>query len=434
MTRDHYDVIVIGGGPAGVPAAIQAARLGARTLLVEKNGVLGGTTTTAGINLPGLFHAWGNQVIAGIGWELVARTVDLGGWPLPDFTDYHRPHWQLQVRVPIPLYGAVLAEAVGASGAELRLHTMVASAHPATDAGTGYQVRLCGKEGLTEVSGTHLVDCTGDADVVGLLGLERRRNAALQPATLTMRLGGYEMDDLELPTLEAACEQALADGELLPTDLGAKGAWVIGPFLAKQGENAIHLPGTDGATSLGRTSAEVAGRSAMLRIVRFLRRQAGLEGVQVEWAAAEVGVRETHTIVALRQITGAEYLAGTVWDDSLCYSFYPIDLHRPDGDGIAKTYLTEPVVATIPRSAMITAEDAGVMVAGRCIDGDQEANSAFRVQATAMGTGQVAGATVAVAANAGTDLMSAPLETIRRALEEHGAIVPEVPQHDPRDR
>ncbi|WP_200837594.1 FAD-dependent oxidoreductase [Ruania rhizosphaerae] len=422
MTAEHYDVIVVGGGPAGVPAAIQAARLGARTLLVEKNGGLGGTTTTAGINLPGLFHAWGEQVIAGIGWELVARTIELAGWELPDFTDYHRPHWKLQVRVPIPLYAAVLSEAVAASGAELRLHTMVAGAERTSG---GYAVQLCGKEGLTRVRAAHLVDCTGDADVVGILGLRRHRNEALQPATLTMRLSGYDMDDVDRPALEAACERALAEGELLPADLGAKGAHVIVPFLAKRGENAIHLPGTDGATSAGRTDAEVAGRSAMLRIVRFLRRQPGLEGVQVEWAAAEVGVRETHTIVARRQITGGEYLAGTVWEDSLCYSFYPIDIHRPDGDGIAKTYLSEPTVATIPRDAMIPAQDAGIIVAGRCIDGDQEANSAFRVQATAMATGQVAGATAAVATSAGTDLADAPLDQIRRELRAHGAIVPE---------
>ena len=112
-----YDVVVIGGGPAGSVAAIQAAQLGARTLLAEKNGMLGGTTTSAAINVPGLFHAWGRQVIAGIGWQLVNRTVQLAGDRLPDFSLYQRAPNMLQVRVNAPVYAALLDEAVLGSGA-----------------------------------------------------------------------------------------------------------------------------------------------------------------------------------------------------------------------------------------------------------------------------------------------------------------------------
>lgn len=86
-----YDTVVIGGGPSGVPATVQTARLGARTLLVEKNAGLGGTTTSANVAFPGLFHAWGEQVIGGIGWELVCRTVELSGEELPDLRDDEHP-------------------------------------------------------------------------------------------------------------------------------------------------------------------------------------------------------------------------------------------------------------------------------------------------------------------------------------------------------
>lgn len=107
MRTNAYDIAVIGGGPSGVPAALQAVQLGARTLLVEKNAGLGGTTTSANVAFPGLFHAWGEQVIAGMGWELVCRAVELSGDALPDFRDDERPHWQRQVRVNAPLYGAL---------------------------------------------------------------------------------------------------------------------------------------------------------------------------------------------------------------------------------------------------------------------------------------------------------------------------------------
>ena len=94
------DVLVIGGGTAGTIAAIQAGRLGARTILVESGSQLGGTTTTGGVDFPGLFHAWGKQVIAGIGWELVVEAVKLNSGDLPDFAKpTGRQHWRHQVRL-----------------------------------------------------------------------------------------------------------------------------------------------------------------------------------------------------------------------------------------------------------------------------------------------------------------------------------------------
>lgn len=423
---DHYDVVVFGGGPSGVPAAIQAARLGARTLLVEKNGMLGGTTTSAGINLPGLFHAWGRQVIAGIGWDLVSRSVRLAGDELPDFSDFRRPHWLLQVRVNVPIHAAVLVDESVAAGVELRLHTMAATAHwePATHRGPGcWRLQLCGKEGLSTITTAKVVDCTGDADIAGLAGLPRRRNERRQPATLTLRLGGYRIDDLDLDLLEAEAEAALADGRLLAGDLGRRHRALRG-FLTGRGENKIHLPHLDGATSAQRTEVEIAGRTALLRILDFLRGLPGLHDVRVDQAGAEAGVRETRTIIGRRQISAADYRAGTVWPDAVCHSFYPIDVHDPEGDGIHQTFLDEGVVASIPRAAMLPRDHDQLVVAGRSIDGDQDANSAYRVQATAMATGQAAGALAALAAQYDSDLPSVPHHLLVRSLREHGAIVP----------
>ena len=81
--ESSYDVVVFGGGTAGVVAAIQAGRMGVRTLLVEKNGMLGGTMTVAGVNYPNSFFAWGRQVVSGIGWELVEKTLREMGCPDP---------------------------------------------------------------------------------------------------------------------------------------------------------------------------------------------------------------------------------------------------------------------------------------------------------------------------------------------------------------
>jgi hypothetical protein len=97
------DVLVVGGGTAGTIAAIQSARLGKKTILIESGSQLGGTTTTGGVSFPGLFHAWGRQIIKGIGWELVSECVQLNGDQLPDFSiipnNTSIRHWRHQIGI-----------------------------------------------------------------------------------------------------------------------------------------------------------------------------------------------------------------------------------------------------------------------------------------------------------------------------------------------
>nr|MCU0874940.1 FAD-dependent oxidoreductase [Pirellulaceae bacterium] len=119
QTLREADVVVVGGGPAGSVAALQAARAGAKTALIEVSSQLGGTTTTGGVSFPGLFHAWGKQVIAGIGWDLVQAAVQLDGGTLPDFSKIPPRHSQHQVRINGPLYAALVEEACLEAGVTL---------------------------------------------------------------------------------------------------------------------------------------------------------------------------------------------------------------------------------------------------------------------------------------------------------------------------
>jgi len=117
-TTNDVDVLVVGGGTAGHVAAIQAARAGAKTLIVERNAQLGGTTTTGGVAFPGLFDAWGKQVIAGIGWELVKESVELDGGTLPNFAKVPQRHWQNQVYTNQFLYAILAEEKCAQAGVE----------------------------------------------------------------------------------------------------------------------------------------------------------------------------------------------------------------------------------------------------------------------------------------------------------------------------
>ena len=94
------DILVIGGGTSGTIAAIQAARIGCSTILIEAGSQLGGTMTTGGVPFPGLFHAWGKQIISGIGWELVKETVEMNNGKMPNFSKpYGKAHWRHQIKI-----------------------------------------------------------------------------------------------------------------------------------------------------------------------------------------------------------------------------------------------------------------------------------------------------------------------------------------------
>src|SRR5690606_22976189 len=122
MSETVVDVLVAGGGTAGTIAGIQAARAGARTLMVEASGMLGGTGTVAGVAFPGLFHAHGRQVIAGIGWDLVRQAVAESGLRMPDFSDAQisrSQHWRHQVPLVPAIYAAIAEQAFLSAGGQL---------------------------------------------------------------------------------------------------------------------------------------------------------------------------------------------------------------------------------------------------------------------------------------------------------------------------
>ncbi len=414
--KEHYDVIVIGGGTAGTIAAIQAGRLGARTLLVEKNAMLGGTMTVGGINAPAHFFAWDRQVVAGIGWELLCKTYAETGQPIPKPGDGTR-----HLGIDIAIFSALADEAVLASGADLLFHAMPASVR----FGSGeWSLQVCTKTGLRPIRTKALVDATGDANAVLLAGFELIRPEIVQPATLTFSCSGYDAASLDFDALNAAARKAIASGELLATDISR---YDDGPqsLLKKHGHNANHLRAPQAETSEGKSRAEIEGRKALLRMHRFMRRQPGLENFRIDWVCPEAGIRETVTIKGKRTISTADYESGKVYEDALCYAFYPIDEHLNDGKGINGRPLKQGVLPTIPRGAMLPADSRFLIVAGRCVSSERDANSALRVECPCMAMGQAAGVMAALSAKTGVDPEELPMPDICRLLREHGAVVPD---------
>ena len=427
MPSHHFDLIVAGGGPAGLCAAMQAGHAGLEVLLIEKSGILGGTTTLAGVNFPGLFHAWGRQVIAGYGWELTRRTVEESGGQMPDFSDWRQPHWLLQIPVNVALYAALADEMVSASGARTLFHVMPFAVRRETDR---WMLDVAVKEGVKSFSSDYLIDTTGDANVAALAGFALRENNQRQPATLIFKLGGYDPAQLDYETLEKDFRAECDAGRLHPCHVGG-GEHGLRSFLLNHGQNKMHVTGGDASTSAGKSEIEQRARAILLKTFRFLRTRPGLENVRIEHIAAECGIRETKTLAGQVTITGQDYVTGRIWPDSLCHSFYPIDIHRPDGDGIDIRPLPEGNVPTVPLAAMRPLEDDRVaghdhfLCAGRPVSSDQAAHSALRVQATCMAMGQAAAAAVVIASRASSDLGTVDSQAIRALLREHGAITPD---------
>lgn len=415
------DVLVIGGGAAGAIAAIQAGRLGAKTILVEAGSQLGGTTTTGGVDFPGLFHAWGKQVIAGIGWELVKQTVELNNDTLPDFTKPTGPqHWRHQVRICGALYAALAEEACVEAGVQLRYYESPLTVEAVAG---GWQVRLVGKGTLVDVTAKQLIDCTGSATAVGLAGFPRLRDETRQPGTLIYRVGGYDMATIDpnaLKALQARHAEAVKAGKLKKTDLNGR----VAGWLNKGGESGNHIVGADGTTSESHSETNIAGRQSLLRVMRFLQQEPALALMKIERLQPETGIRETYRIVGETTITVKDYEGGRVFTDAVAHSFYPIDLHFEGG--VKPKHLNEGVVPTVPRGALIPKGSRNLLVAGRCVSSDRLANSALRVQASCMAMGQAAGANAALAAKAGISPGQVPPAELRRELTRHGAIVPAV--------
>jgi len=420
---EPYDVTVIGGGTAGVVAAIQAGRAGARTLLVEKEGVLGGTMITAAVNAPASFHARDRQVVAGIGWELVRRTLEETGRPVPSAAPGGETG-VLHISVDRAVFAALADQAVVDAGVTLLLHAMLASA--ALDGDT-WRLALCTKTGLAEARAKVLVDCTGDANAVSQAGFAVDRPDELQPGTLVMHFSGYDAAALDYDAIQAAFNREVEAGRLEASDTGWRNGSVR--FLLEDyGGNRAHVVGVDGRTSEGKTKAELQARQVMLRLYRFLRAQPGLGDFRIDFFATECGIRETATIRGKHRIGIENYEGGWVRDDAVCYSFYPVDIHCPERVDLRPLNADAP--PTIPLAAMVPAGSRQLIVAGRCIAGDRESHGSYRVEATCMATGQAAGAAAALAAEAGCDVGDVPLDRLRRLLADHGALVPGL--HEPR--
>ncbi len=410
------DILVVGGGTAGTIAAIQAGRAGAKTVLIESGSQLGGTTTTGGVAFPGIFHAWGKQIIGGIGWELVQECVAMNDDKLPNSSIPHgRSHPKHQVLINGPLYTLLAEDKCLAAGVRLRYYETPYKIEFKVDR---WIVETVGKGTHTQITCNQIIDCTGNALVTSMAGFNVLRAAVTQPGTLLFTLEGYDKYQLDMHHLEQLYSEELEKGDMVRRDFLS----IRGVLNSNGYTFSGHVFGADSTTSETHTTTNIKGRQALFKMLKFLRKLPGCEHTRVVKVQTETGVRETYRIHGLYQITQSDYVSGKVFEDAISYAYYPIDIH--DENGVHPEYLSENVVATIPLRALIPRGSKNIVVAGRCLSSDRGANSALRVQAPCMGMGQAAAVAAVLASKQGTTPAEVPIDDIKQLLKEHGAIVP----------
>lgn len=434
ITRNYTaDVAVIGGGTAGVFAAISAAKSGADTLLIEKNSMLGGTLTVASVNYPAMFFAWGKQIIDGPCWEAVKRCDSLGGAIIPDKDDPEY-WWKGHIRLNNFTYLHTIYDMCREAGVRLATNTMLTSI---TESDTGCTLVLTDKEGLLSVECKNVIDATGDATATKFAGYQTVKSEEQQPATLQTKITGYDNDKITLEVIEEYLKTLYGDTPEEVT-FEAQENEFTDKFFARshsvrytaeilkdslnRGWLNIHTKCVDADTSNGRTELEAKSLDDLMNIYKVLRGIPGCENLTVSFVANETGVRETCRIVGEKTVTGDDYINGVTYPDAISNAYFPIDVHVMGG--VMQKFHQKGVYAKVPYGALIPKGSKRIIVAGRCISSDRFANSGLRVEATCMSAGQAAGCAAAISAKEDINFRDVDYTKLCSSLKNLGAIVP----------
>ncbi|MBC5811445.1 MAG: FAD-dependent oxidoreductase [Candidatus Eremiobacteraeota bacterium] len=416
-----HDVLVVGGGNAGCAAALAAARCGAKTLLAERYGFLGGTATAAMVGPWMTFHSGDDRIVGGIAQEIVERLVAGGGSSghVRDASDYVATITPFDPEA----HKALLFEMMAEAGVNLLLHAYFLDALMGANRVEG--ARFATVAGRREERATVTIDATADAFVAFSAGVEIRQGderGRVQPATLMFRLSHVDLAKTaayvrERPDqMRSSIPPANRDAAALTAVAGLYELWDIArargdvtvprelvsffatPYPDEVTVNMTRVTGIDPLDPDDLTRAEIEARAQVMQLVAFFKRDVpGFEHCRLAATATQIGVRESRRIVGEYTLTAADVLAARTFDDAVARSAYPIDIHNPSGSGTTTQRLPPGAAYEIPYRCLVPAAVDGLLVAGRCISTTHEALASTRLTPTVMTLGQAAGTAAAIA-------------------------------------
>ena len=411
LQETEVDIIVVGSGPAGIAAAVNAGRSGLKTLLIESQGRVGGIATA------GYMSHWTGTVGNKTYWEILGRSNEKYGKD------------GRAVQIEPELLTITYIEMLEEANVQCLLYTTVFDVIMEENCVKG--VICCNKNGLSVYKAKVVIDASGDGDVAYKSGAEfikgRETDGKMQPTTLMFKVGGVDMDKAVFPgsfeTLvptEKGELQALAK-EILPYPAGhvlLYRSTIPGIVTC----NMTNVTDIDGTKAEDLTKAEFVCRKQMIPIVEFLKEYVpGYENCYIVGSASLIGVRETRHFKGVKTLTEQDIVEAKQFDDAVVYgAYFNFDVHNITGAGLDKSgcqkYFKQMKGYTIPYGCLVPEKVDGLLLSGRNISGTHMAHSNFRAMPICAGIGEAAGIAAVLAVKKNKKVREVTAEEIQEIM------------------
>jgi hypothetical protein len=425
--KADVDVLVVGVGPAGIAASIASARMGARTMIIERYGFLGGCATISGVTtVCGLFRSDQGSavpVIKGIAWEIVEMLRNRGAAsdPCPIGKTF-------LIVFDDQVLKEIAEDLLLQSNVDILYHAFATDVMMAGDEISG--VLIESKAGLQAVHAKCVIDATGDGDVVARTPnpYQKGKSGILQFPTLMFKMGNVDLEKIRLlsrENLEAIMIKASQSNEFnLPR---VSGTVRIIPGRAEVLCNMTKIMKddgyVDGTNPTDLTYAEIEGRKQVRAYGRLLRKYVeGFEEAYVSSSGPQIGIRETRLIQGGYLLTENDIVDGRKFEDAILRSAWPMEIHGAD-KGTTWQWVSNGDYYDIPLRCLIPSSVDNLLMAGRCISTTHEAQASTRVSACCYGTGQAAGVVAALSVDRKCHPREIDYADVQARLREQGALV-----------
>jgi glycine/D-amino acid oxidase-like deaminating enzyme len=411
MTR-RADVMVAGGGPAGLAAAVAAARNGADTLLAERYGFLGGMAT-AGLVSPFMGNSISHQeLVTGIYSEVVERLEAAGGYG-----------GRTRTAFDAEIFKFVADDLCREAGVRLLLHAWVGQ--PTLKGSRITRVAVEDKSGTEHVAADVYVDATGDADLAARAGVPcekgRGSDGLTQPMTLNVQVGDVDVEKMpDRGEINRHWDMAKGRGEVTNPRENVLLFFVPAPGVVHF--NTTRVVQRDATDADDLTAAEIEGRRQARELLAFLRKHVrGFHHARIVAMGTQIGVRESRRIVGGYVMTRDDILRGRKFRDAVARGNYPIDIHSPTGAGTVIERPPEGDYYEIPFCCLVPQRIDNLLVAGRSISTTHEAQAAVRIMPICIALGQAAGTAAALCSQTQIKPRDLNAARLRRRLIQQGA-------------